>query len=50
MEELKAEIEDLEEQKTHEDLGEQEFPDNPEVLQEDYGSDYTDKDEYYAYD
>ena len=43
MEELKAEIEDLEEQKTQEDLGEQEFPDNPEVLQEDYGSDYADK-------
>ena len=43
MEELKAEIEDLEEQKTQEDLGEQEFPANPEVLQEDYGSDYADK-------
>ena len=43
MEELKAEIEDLEEQKTQEDLGEQEFPANPEVLQGDYGSDYADK-------
>ena len=43
MEELKAEIEDLEEQKTQEDLGEQEFPANPEVLQGDYDSDYADK-------
>ena len=43
MEELKAEIEDLEEQKTYEDLSEQKFPDNHEVLDEDYSSDYFDK-------
>ena len=43
MEELKAEIEELEEQKTQDDLGENVFPANPEVLQEDYNSDYIDK-------
>ena len=43
MEELKAEIEELEEQKSQEDLGENVFPANPEVLQEDYDGDYVDK-------
>ena len=43
MEELEAEIEDLEEQKTQKELDEQEFLADPEVLQEDYGSDYADK-------
>ena len=43
MEELKAEIEELEEQKTQEDLGENVFSANPEVLQGDYDSDYVDK-------
>ena len=43
MEELKADIEELEEQKTQDDLGENVFPANPEALQEDYNSDYIDK-------
>merc|ERR1712041_6650 len=43
MEELEEEIEDLEEQKTQKELDEQEFLADPEVLQEDYGSDYADK-------
>ena len=42
MEELKADIEKLEEQKTQDDLGENVFPANPKVLQ-DYNSDYIDK-------
>ena len=43
MEELKAEIEELEEQKTQDDLGKNVFPAKSEILQEDYNSDYVDK-------
>ncbi len=43
MERLKTEIEELEEQKTDEDLREKKLPDNREVLDEDYSSDYFDK-------
>ena len=43
MEELEAEIEELEEQKTQDDLDEKLFPAKPEVFQEDYSSDYVDK-------
>merc|ERR1712002_152471 len=43
MEELEAEIEELEEQKTQDDLDEKLFPAKPEVFQEDYSSDYIDK-------
>ena len=43
MEKLKTEIEELEEQKTDEDLREKKLPDNREVLDEDYSSDYFDK-------
>merc|ERR1712082_289857 len=43
MEELEAEIEELEEQKTQDDLDEKMFPAKPGGFQEDYSSDYVDK-------
>ena len=43
MEELEAEIEELEEQKTQDDLDEKMSPAKPEVFQEDYNNDYVDK-------
>ena len=43
MEELEAEIEELEEKKTQDDSGENLIPTKPEVFQEDYSSDYFDK-------
>merc|ERR1712082_552566 len=43
MERLKTEIEELEEQKTDEDLRKKKLQDNREVLDEDISSDYFDK-------
>merc|ERR1712002_290670 len=43
MEELEAEIEELEEQKTQDDLDEKLLPVKPEVFQGEYSSNYVDK-------